>query len=144
MPMSELVANLSVVQDVAPVDDFIRLRLISGLTPRPREAVVKGLPRSLYGVHIRLSDESTDHKVIAMGRVVGDGALNFEIVDIAVDPDYQGQGLGREIVQQVMNYLQREAPVGAYITLMADVPALYQKFGFKLSRPESEGMYIIK
>ena len=144
MPMSELVANLSTIEEVAPVDDFIRLRLISGLTPRPKEAVVKGLPRSLYGVHIHLSGESEEHKVIAMGRVVGDGALNFEIVDIAVDPDYQGQGLGREIMQQIMNYLEREAPSGAYITLMADVPALYKKFGFKLSRPESEGMYIIK
>ncbi|BAJ04224.1 GNAT family N-acetyltransferase [Shewanella violacea] len=144
MPMPELVANLSVVQKVAPVDDFIRLRLISGLTPRPRDAVVKGLPRSLFGVHISLNDESAKYKVIAMGRVVGDGALNFEIVDIAVDPDYQGQGLGREIMQQIMNYLDREAPTGAYITLMADVPALYQKFGFKLSRPVSEGMYIVK
>ena len=34
MPMPELVANLSTIEEVAPVDDFIRLRLISGLTPR--------------------------------------------------------------------------------------------------------------
>ncbi|WP_077755347.1 GNAT family N-acetyltransferase [Shewanella psychrophila] len=142
--MPELVANLSVVQEVAPVDDFIRLRYISGLTPRPREAVVRGLPCSLYGVYVRVDDSNLEHQIIAMGRVVGDGVLNFEIVDIAVDPDYQGQGLGREIMQQIMNYLEREAPIGAYITLMADVPDLYNKFGFKLSSPESEGMYIVK
>lgn len=144
MLMSELIANLCVVQEVVSVDDFIRLRRISGLSPRPRAAVVKGLPRSLYGVYIRVEGSSLEHQIIAMGRVVGDGALNFEIVDVAVDPEYQGQGLGREIMQQIMNYLEREAPSGAYITLMADVPALYDKFGFKLSRPRSEGMYMIK
>ncbi|QFU24980.1 GNAT family N-acetyltransferase [Shewanella eurypsychrophilus] len=144
MPMSELIANLCVVQEVVSVDDFIRLRRISGLSPRPRAAVVKGLPRSLYGVFIRVDAPSIKQQTIAMGRVVGDGALNFEIVDVAVDPEYQGQGLGREIMQQIMNYLEQEAPSGAYITLMADVPALYDKFGFKLSRPESEGMYMIK
>ncbi|MEI6859273.1 MAG: GNAT family N-acetyltransferase [Shewanella sp.] len=144
MPMPELVANLFVSQQVVSVDDFIRLRFITGLISRPREAVVKGLPRSLYGVHIHLIGEDESHKVIAMGRVVGDGALNFEIVDVAVDPDYHGQGLGREIMQQIMNYLEQEAPVGAYITLIADVPDLYKKFGFKLTHPESEGMFIIK
>ena len=79
-----------------------------------------------------------------MGRIVGDGALNFEIVDIAVDPKYQKQGFGRIIMEHIMAYLDKEAPANYCITLMADVPALYEKFGFALARPESEGMYIIK
>ena len=83
-------------------------------------------------------------KSIGMGRVVGDGALNFEIVDIAVDPEYQGRGFGRIIMEHIMGFLDREASKGAYITLMADVPKLYSKFGFKISRPECEGMYLIK
>jgi GNAT superfamily N-acetyltransferase len=33
-----------------------------------------------------------------MGRVIGDGGTTFQIVDIAVDPDYQGQGYGRVIL----------------------------------------------
>ena len=72
---------------------------------------------------------------------VGDGALNFEIVDVAVDPQYQGQGLGRIVMQNIMQYLNENAPEGAYITLLADVPELYKKFGFVLSRPECEGMH---
>ena len=75
---------------------------------------------------------------------MGDGALNFEIVDVAVEPAFQGQGLGQLIMENIMAYLDRSAPATAYITLMADVPALYEKFGFKLSRPRSEGMYIIR
>ncbi len=80
-------------------------------------------------------------ETVGMGRVVGDGALNFEIVDIAVDPAHQGKGLGIMIMQSIMDYLDAEAPSGAYITLMADVPKPYEKFGFRLSRPKSEGMY---
>ena len=128
-----------IVEEVVSVDDFLRLRKISGLSERSLEAAIKALPRSLYGVHIIL-----DGAAIGMGRIVGDGALNFEIVDVAVDPKYQKQGFGRVIMEHIMAYLDKEAPSGCYITLMADVPALYEKFGFALARPESEGMYIIK
>lgn len=130
---------LEVRQQVAPVDDFLRLREISGLTPRPRAAAIKALPRSLYGVHLVLGDQ-----VVGMGRVVGDGALNFEIVDIAVDPAYQGQGYGRVIMEHIMQFLHTEAPSGSYTTLIADVPELYRKFGFQLTRPAGEGMYLLK
>lgn len=129
----------SVKQSVASVDDFMRLRQISGLSQRPREGAERALPNSLYGVQILLGNQT-----VGMGRVVGDGGLNFEIVDVAVDPRHQGKGLGRQIMINIMAYLERVAPTGAYITLMADVPPLYEKFGFKLSRPGSEGMYLIK
>ncbi|WP_258405244.1 GNAT family N-acetyltransferase [Shewanella mesophila] len=137
--MTEVLGDFTLIRRVVGVDDFVRLRQITGLTPRPRAAAEKGLPRSLYGVHI-----CHDDRAIAMGRVVGDGALNFEVVDVAVAPDFQGQGLGRAIMQSIMDYLNSEAPEGAYITLMADVPELYLKFGFDYSRPASEGMYILQ
>ena len=85
--------KIQIVEEVASVDDFLRLRKISGLSERPLEAAIKALPRSLYGVHIII-----DGAAIGMGRIVGDGALNFEIVDIAVDPKYQKQGFGRVIM----------------------------------------------
>lgn len=127
------------IHSVPPVEDFLRLREISGLTPRPREAAEKALPNSLYGVHVKKGEQ-----IVGMGRVVGDGALNFEIVDVAVEPDHQGNGLGRGVMEHIMEYLDEQAPKGALISLMADVPALYEKFGFRLMRPDSEGMYIFK
>ncbi|WP_027251286.1 GNAT family N-acetyltransferase [Photobacterium halotolerans] len=128
-----------VIEQVVGPDDFLRLRDISGLSPRSYEAAVKGLPNSLYGIHILY-----DGKPVAMGRVVGDGAINFDIVDVAVDPDHQGKGLGRQIMEYIMGYLDKAAFPRSYVSLMADVPELYEKFGFKLSRPNSEGMYWVK
>ena len=74
-----------------------------------------------------------DEMIVAMGRVVGDGGLNFEIVDVAVDPEHHGRGIGRLIMEQIMGFMESSAPQGAYITLMADVPVLYEKFGFTLT-----------
>ncbi|TPH17295.1 GNAT family N-acetyltransferase [Litorilituus lipolyticus] len=128
-----------IIERVTPAEDFVRLRKVTGLTPRSLLAAQKALPNSLYGVHIILNNE-----VIGMARVVGDGALNFDIVDVAVDPTYQGLGYGAMLMEYVMKYLDKTAMPTAYITLMADVPELYLKFGFKYSRPESEGMYMVK
>ena len=47
-----LQVKIQIVEEVASVDDFLRLRKISGLSERPLEAAIKALPRSLYGVHI--------------------------------------------------------------------------------------------
>lgn len=66
---------------VQSVENFCRLRIISGLTPRPAEAARLGLPDSCYVVHILYRET-----VIGMGRIVGDAALNMDIVDVAVDP----------------------------------------------------------
>lgn len=133
-------ANLhKIIEKVVSAEDFVRLRKVSGLTPRSLLAAKKALPNSLYGVHMTLNNE-----VIGMARVVGDGALNFDIVDVAVDPKHQGQGYGTMLMEYVMSYIDQSAMPTAYITLMADVPELYLKFGFKLSRPKSEGMYIVK
>jgi ribosomal protein S18 acetylase RimI-like enzyme len=128
--------QVNIIKEVVAVEDFLRLRIVSGLTPRPAEAAKKALPNSLFGVHLVIDDCT-----VAMGRVVGDGALNFEVVDVAVDPNYQGKGLGRIVMQNIMGYLEQNAVEGAYITLLADVPQLYKKFGFVLSRPACEGMH---
>ena len=124
---------------VPDIESYLRLRKITGLSARSREAAELGLPNSLFAVSIYNGD-----KLIGMGRIVGDCECNFEVVDIAVDPQYQGQGLGRIIMESIMAYLNTNAPAGSYISLIADVPELYQKFGFKNCSPRSEGMYLYR
>ena len=127
--------SFEVLTRIPDVDSYLRLRKITGLSARSGKAAEIGLPNSLYAVIIKDQD-----KTIGMGRVVGDGGCNFEIVDIAVDPVYQGQGLGRIIMESILDYLDQNAPEGAYVSLIGDVPAMYEKFGFKDCKP-SLGMY---
>lgn len=130
-----MASDYTFIDSVPSVDDFCRLRVIAGLSPRPAEAAEIGLPRSCYGIHIQWQGV-----VVGMGRIVGDGALNFEIVDIAVDPAHQGKGLGKAIMEKIVTWLDQHAFKGSYVSLVADVPELYSKFGFESVRPESEGM----
>jgi predicted N-acetyltransferase YhbS len=63
------------------------------------------------------------------------------VVDVAVAPECQGFGLGRVVMEALVACLNATAAPGAYITLMVDLPVLYEKFGFAFSSPGSEGMY---
>lgn len=130
-----MMADYTFIDTVPSAEDFCRLRVISGMSPRPLEGARAGLPRSCYGVHVLYAGVP-----VGMGRIVGDGALNFEIVDVAVDPAHQGKGLGRQIMQKIVAWLDENAVKGAYVSLVADVPELYAKFWFSSVRPESEGM----
>ncbi|BAW90048.1 GNAT family N-acetyltransferase [Staphylococcus capitis] len=121
------------------VQEYCDLRLNAGMSPKSIEAAEKGLPNACFNVTIY-----DDNKLIGMGRVIGDGGTAFQIVDIAVNKEYQGLGHGRTIMEEIMKYIDRVAEKGTYISLMADYPAdkLYEKFGFISTEPYSKGMYI--
>ncbi|MFC6633202.1 GNAT family N-acetyltransferase [Microbulbifer taiwanensis] len=61
-------------------------------------------------------------------------------MDVAVDPDYQGQGLGRKVMQYIDSYLSSVALKGSYVSMIADEPEFYEKLGYKLVSPSSQGM----
>lgn len=132
--------DIVIVRESPEVFDYMKLRERSGLSPRSEEGAAIGLQNSLFAVSLYVQDE-----LIGMGRVIGDGGCFMQIVDIAVSPDFQGRGLGRMIMQELMNYLDRKAPPRTYVSLIADTPAdqLYLKFGFQYTQPRSQGMYLV-
>ena len=93
--------TITVNEEIPGPDEFIALRAAAGLSPRTPEAARLGLPRSLFAVCVRREAE-----LIGMGRIVGDGGCSFQIVDIAVHPDYQRQGLGTRIMEALMHYIR--------------------------------------
>src|SRR5687768_6559024 len=125
------------IEAVPSSEDYRRLRVAAGLSPKSAEGAAKGLPNTLFGVSVE-----KDGKVVGMGRVIGDGGLFFQVTDIAVDPEHQRRGLGKAIVGEIVQYLKRAAPRGAYVSLIADGEAhrLYAKYGFKPTAPASIGM----
>ena len=125
------------VVGVPSVEDYCRLRVSTGLSPKSAESGAAGLPNTLFGVLVLKED-----KVIGMGRVVGDNGLFYQVVDIAVEPEHQRRGLGKAIVGKIVDHLKRSAPSGAQVSLIADGTAhhLYAQFGFKPTAPDSIGM----
>ncbi|KKB10490.1 hypothetical protein VE25_17255 [Devosia geojensis] len=119
------------------VDDYRRLRVEAGLSPKSEDSARTGLPNTWFGVTVLY-----EGRAIGMGRVIGDGGTAFQIVDIAVEPAHQGKGLGKRIMGALMDHLHANAPAGAYVSLIADGDArhLYAKYGFEPVMPASIGM----
>lgn len=119
--------------------EYCALRQAAGLSPMDEGAAAAGLPASWCAVCLRHPSG-----LVGMGRMVGDGALFLQVVDIAVRPDWQRRGLGRRIMAALMDQARHRAPKGVIVTLLADGDAcrLYEAFGFRLSAPRSQGMLL--
>lgn len=67
-------------------------------------------------------------KMVGMGRAISDGIRQSALYDIAVDPSYQGVGMGKEIVFRIMS----KAPESNYILYAAPGKEnFYKKMNFK-------------
>ena len=130
-------SGYTLVTGAPGIDDYRRLRKVSGLSEKTQAAAAAGLPNSWHAVTI-WHDEET----VGMGRIIGDGGTAFQIVDIAVEPAHQGKGLGKMIMTALVEHLHAYAPVSAYVSLIADGDAkhLYAKYGFQPVMPASIGM----
>ena len=129
--------DIVLVERFPDVDGYLRLRAAAGMHEKTREAAARALPNTLYGVQLQ-----RDGELVAMGRVIGDNGCFFTVVDIAVAPEWQGQGLGKRIMAALDAWLLRNVPPSAYVTLVADGDAkyLYEKFGFVESAPVAVNM----
>ncbi|HEV7397432.1 MAG TPA: hypothetical protein VGN86_13045 [Pyrinomonadaceae bacterium] len=72
------------VERVPTVAEYNRVRHAAGLAIKNEIAAARGLANTLYGVCIEHSNE-----VVGIGRVIGDGGLFYDIVDIAIVKEHQ-------------------------------------------------------
>ena len=74
-----------------------------------------------------------NHKIVGMARAIGDG-LYYLIVDVVVHKDYQGKGIGRilidEIVKEVYSRTKEGQKASINLISMQGKEAFYEKCGF--------------
>jgi len=121
------------------VEEYVRLRRESGLTPRTPEEAEPALHNSWAWVHVRIDDQA-----VAMGRVIGDGGWYFHIADMATLPAYQRRGPGRTVLRALLDRIHEAAPGTPWVTLFADAAGvpLYQSMGFADSG--CQGMELVR
>jgi len=125
-----------------PLDEYLQLRHLAGLTPKTHAQAEAALPGSWYAVHIKHIPTSA---TVGMGRIVSDGGWYFVIADIAVLPEHQRKGLGQVILGKLMEKIKECTVEGrAYVTLMAKSQGmrLYERFGFRNPEPRTVGMAV--
>ena len=117
---------MEIKNEVLPTE-YVSLRNRSGMSKRYLDHAKKALKNSLFKIGIYEKD-----KLIAFGRVAGDGYITFVVTDIMVDKDYQRKGYGTIVMQNIDEYLTKTSHEDSYILLIAKKPAdkLYSKFKF--------------
>lgn len=82
-----------------------------------------------------------ERRLIGTARCTSDGAFNATIWDVMVDPEFQGQGLGKALLElMVRTLLKREI---SNITLFADAQVVdfYKRMGFDVDPEGIKGMF---
>ena len=119
------------VDNVLSAEDFIRLKVATGFIDRPLQQVERALKNGLFNV-----SAVCDGKVIGMGRLVGDGAMYWYLQEIIVLPEYQGRGIGKSIVNRLIEHIKSEAVPGTIIeiglTAVKGKEPFYEKLGFSV------------
>lgn len=134
-----LPAGYSLLDGVPDADSYLALRAESGLSPRTPDQAALVAAGTWYGCYVT----AAGGEPVAMGRLLGDGAWYFHVVDMAVLPAHQRLGLGSVVMSTLLDRVRKLAPPGAYVNLLASDSGqpLYRKFGFAQSR--DLGMYLI-
>ena len=115
-------------------------------------ASVWGEPPSL--AQTRLAMEHTlfrvsvfdDEQLIAMARMIGDMGLDYYIKDVVVRPEYQGQGIGRLLIGELLHFIQAHGIPGTaiFVELCAepDKMPFYEKLGFDTNEAQRMKMML--
>tara|TARA_Y100000766_G_scaffold175963_1_gene151152 strand:- start:10 stop:540 length:531 start_codon:yes stop_codon:yes gene_type:complete len=102
-----------------------------GWSRRPIRRVKRALEYSILVVGLWRHDEKFP-RLVGFARCTGDGVIEATIWDVAVNPVYQGLGLGKELMKYILKELKK---IGiSKVTLFADaeVVSFYRRQGWVL------------
>ena len=82
-------------------------------------------------------------QIVGMARVIGDMGLCYYIKDVVVLPEYQGKGIGSNMVKRLIQYVKEASVSGTSVSLCLmsakDKEGFYEKLGFFKRPCEWEG-----
>ena len=129
--------NYSITDSVTP-EEYMKLREAVGWGLFPLEEAEAGLSNSYIWC---LRDNEASGRPIGIGRVIWDHGYVMYIADIIVIPEYQGKGLGRVIMEQVMDFIHEQLKPGyKFMVSLCSAKGkeeFYKKFGFVV-RPNDD------
>lgn len=127
--MNDILDRIELKENVLKPEDFVRLRVATGFADIPIAHATRALENGLVNVSALYEGE-----LVGMGRLVGDGAIYWYLQEIIVLPDYQGRGIGRLIVNHLIEYATVHSVTGKFTTIggvsARGKEGFYQKLGF--------------
>jgi len=129
--MEEIRMNV-VYSNELSVEDYCRLRKSVDFYDIPKEHVERALDKSDF-----ITAAIVDNITVGMARIIEDGTQML-VMDVVVDPEYQGNGIGRGLMEQIRNYIENTDYDRMIVNLITDETktAFYGKLGYQ----KEEGM----
>ncbi|MFM9072181.1 MAG: GNAT family N-acetyltransferase [Cyanobium sp.] len=127
-------ARLEAVLSLERPIDLIELEALCdavGWNRRPLRRVRKALQHSLLRVGLWRHDDRLP-RLVGFARCTGDGVVEATVWDVAVHPLYQGVGLGRQLMDYVINNLQTMGVERVTLYADPDVVDFYSHQGWEL------------
>ena len=124
--------NYQIVEHLPASEEYNQLRQLVGWGVYEHDVILQALPNSLYCVCAVFNGE-----IIGMARIIGDGGIAFYIQDVIIKPEYQRQGIGKQLMNKIMDYIRAHANNNSVIGLMSakGKEAFYTRYGFMI-RPD--------
>lgn len=126
---------MKILENINNVQEFNELYDAVGWGAYDNEVSEIALKNTMYSVSIY-----EDDKIIGYGRLIGDGIVFLYIHDIMVKPEYQGKGIGKTIMNKLIdkiNELRKINPyLRAYLGASIGKEDFYKKCGF-ITRQEA-------
>ena len=73
-------------------------------------------------------------EIVAMARMIGDMGLCYYIKDVVVRPEYQGKGIGKMLMDELIKYINnhgvKDTDIFVELCAMPDKIPFYERFGF--------------
>jgi len=137
--MRDIPMDYKIIERTPTVKEYNDVRLRAGLTVKDEIAAQQGLSNTLFGICVVHSEV-----VVGIGRVIGDGGLFYDIVDVAVVAEHQQRGIGKMIMNGLMGYIDVNARPSSLVCLMANkgVAPFYERYGFKARETDMPGMIL--
>ena len=132
--------KLTIKHNELSAEEFILLwETVWGHGPSPEQTRL-AMEHTLFRVSV--FDGET---IVAMARVIGDLGLDYYIKDVIVRPEYQGQGIGRLLIGEILEFINDHGVEGTDIFVelcaMPDKIAFYEKFGFSSNEAQRLKLY---
>lgn len=122
-------------------NEFLEIVESVGWKTYSEEQVDKALKNTMYMVKAVV-----DGKLAGIGRVVGDFSIVCMLSDICVKPEFQENGIGLKIVNELKRMIEEGVKEGEKmqieLTPTAGNEAFYKKAGFKYKPDVITGMYL--
>ena len=127
--------NLEIKHNELTADEFVYLWESVWSDVPTKEQIELALTNSIFVVSVY--DRG---KVAAMARMIGDMGLCYYIKDVVVHPDYQKKGIGRILINELLNFIKSNGISGTEIFVelcaMPDKIPFYEKFGFSANEAQ--------